>query len=99
HLLLRRQMPSTVINLTRYRRPDTDHVRYPKHSLQVVRLLLRLRYDIAHLHIGGTLATRLLGLGLLCSLRPGCKTVLTFHSGGYPSSPAGKAAHARTFSG
>ena len=98
-LLLRRQIPSTVINLTRYRKPDTDHVRYPKNSLQVVRLLLNLRYDIAHLHIGGNLATRLLGLGLVCCLRPRCKAVLTFHSGGYPSSPAGKAAHPRTFTG
>jgi glycosyltransferase involved in cell wall biosynthesis len=98
-LLHRRQIPSTVINLTRYRKPDTDHVLYPKSSLQVVRLLLKLHYDIAHLHIGGNLATRLLGLGLLCGLRPRCKTVLTFHSGGYPSSAAGKAAHPRTFTG
>jgi glycogen synthase len=98
-LLLQRKVPTTVINLTRYRRPDSDHVYYPKSAFKVVRLLLKLRYDIAHLHIGGNLATRLLGLGLLCSLRPGCKTVLTFHSGGYPSSSAGKAAHPRTFSG
>jgi glycosyltransferase involved in cell wall biosynthesis len=98
-LLLRRKIPSTVINLTRHRRPDSDHVYYPKTAFQVVRLLLKLRYDIAHMHIGGGLPTRLLGLGLLCSLRPGCKTVLTFHSGGYPSSPAGKAAHPHTFCG
>jgi glycosyltransferase involved in cell wall biosynthesis len=98
-LLLQRKIPSTVINLTRYRRPDTDHVYFPKSAFQVVRLLLKLRYDIAHLHIGGNLATRLLCLGLLCSLRPGCKTVLSFHSGGYPSSGAGKAAHPRTFCG
>src|SRR5262249_37308639 len=48
---------------------------------------------------GGNLATRLLLLGLLCSWRPRCKTVLTFHSGGYPSSAAGKAAHPRTLTG
>jgi glycosyltransferase involved in cell wall biosynthesis len=98
-LLLRRKIPSTVINLTRYRRPDCEDVFYPKSASQVVRLLLKLRYDIAHMHIGGKLSTRLLGLGLLCSLRPGCNTVLTFHSGGYPSSPTGRAAHPRTFCG
>jgi glycogen synthase len=98
-LLLHRRIPSTVINLTRYRRPDSDDVYYPKSAFHVVRLLSKLRYDIAHMHIGGDLATRLLGLGLLCSLRPGCKTVLTFHSGGYPSSAAGRTAHPRTFRG
>jgi glycogen synthase len=98
-LLLRRQIPSTVINLTRYRKPDTDHVYYPKSSLQVARLLLKLRYEIVHLHIGGNLGIRLLALGLFCCLRPHCKTVLTFHSGGYPSSAAGRAAHPRTLCG
>src|SRR5713101_4595496 len=97
-LLLRRQIPSAVINLTRYRQADTDQVFYPTSALQVFRLLLTLRYDIVHMHIGGNLATRLLALGLFCCLLPRCKTVLTFHSGGYPSSAAGKAAHPLTFS-
>jgi glycosyltransferase involved in cell wall biosynthesis len=98
-LLLRRQIPSIVINLTRYRQGNTDHVYYPKSALQLVRLLLRHRSDIIHLHIGGNLTNRLLGLGLLCCLLPGRKTVLTFHSGGYPSSAAGRAKHPRTFCG
>jgi glycogen(starch) synthase len=98
-LLLRRQIPSSVINLTRYRQSDTEHVFYPRSPFQVLRLLLTLRYDIVHLHIGGNLATRLLALGLFCCVLPGRKAVLTFHSGGYPSSPAGKAKHPRTFCG
>jgi len=98
-LLLRRQIPSAVINLTRYRQADTEHVFYPRSALQVLRLLLTLRYDIIHMHIGGNLATRLLALGLFCCLLPGRKTVLTFHSGGYPSSPAGRTKHPRTFCG
>jgi glycogen(starch) synthase len=98
-LLLRRGISSTVINLTRYRQHHTDHVYYPTNALQVVWLLLRLRVDIIHMHIGGNLATRLLALGLLCCLLPRTKTILTFHSGGYPSSPAGKAAHPWTLSG
>ncbi len=98
-LLLRRHIPSAVINLTRYRKADSDHIYYPKSAFQLVRLLLRLRYDIVHMHIGGNLSTRLLALGLFCYLLPRCKIVLTFHSGGYPSSAAGRAAHPLTFSG
>jgi glycogen(starch) synthase len=41
----------------------------------------------------------LLALGLLCWLMPRSKTVLTFHSGGYPLSEEGKAAHRRTLRG
>jgi glycosyltransferase involved in cell wall biosynthesis len=98
-LLLRRHIPTAVVNLTRYRQADADDIYFPKSALGVVRLLLRLRYDIVHMHIGGDLSRRLLALGLFCSLLPRCKTVLTFHSGGYPSSPAGKAAHRFTFCG
>src|SRR5712692_794045 len=98
-LLLRQHIPSAVINLTRYRKADADHIYYPKSVFQVVWLLLKLRYDIVHMHIGGNLSTRLLALGLFCCLRPRCKTVLTFHSGGYPSSAAGRAAHPLTFTG
>ena len=65
----------------------------------MARLLLRLRVDILHLHFGGHLSPRLLGLALLCTLLPGRKTVLTFHSGGYPSSPAGQTAGRWTLRG
>jgi glycosyltransferase involved in cell wall biosynthesis len=98
-LLRRRQIPSVVINLTRYRKADTEEVYYPKNAYHVIRLLLKLRFDLVHFHIGGNLTTRLLALGLVCCWLRRCKTVLTFHSGGYPSSPAGRAAHPRTFCG
>jgi glycosyltransferase involved in cell wall biosynthesis len=61
--------------------------------------LFRLRADIVHLHFGGDLTVRLLGLAFLTTLLPGRKTVLTFHSGGYPSSPAGQTAAPRTLRG
>jgi glycosyltransferase involved in cell wall biosynthesis len=88
-----------VINLTRHRRPDGDGVYYPKSALGLLWLLIRLRYDIIHLQIGGDLSLRLLVLGLLCNWIPFKKTVLTFHSGGYPGSPEGKTATPRTFRG
>ncbi|MGH9844805.1 MAG: glycosyltransferase family 4 protein [Blastocatellia bacterium] len=97
--LLARGIPCAVINLTRHRRQDDNEVYYPKGALQVLKLLARLRYDIIHLHIGGALPTRLLMLGLACCLMPRSKTVLTFHSGGYPLSEAGKSADPFTFRG
>jgi len=92
-------VPYKVINLTRHRRPDSDEVYYPHSAAQVVRLLFRLPYDVAHLHVGGDLSQRLLALGLVCCSVPGRATVFTFHSGGYPSSPQGRRAHPRTFRG
>jgi glycosyltransferase involved in cell wall biosynthesis len=97
--LLARGIPCAVINLTRYRREERDEVYYPKNVLQVLKLLARLQYDIIHLHIGGDLSPRLLMLGLTCCLLPRRKTVLTFHSGGYPLSEAGQSAHPFTFRG
>lgn len=88
-----------AINITRHRRADADGVYYPRNALELVRLLLRLRYDVVHLHIGGHLSGRLLALSLVCCLMPGSKAVLSFHSGGYPSSLAGKTAGPRTLRG
>jgi glycosyltransferase involved in cell wall biosynthesis len=88
-----------AINLTRFRRADSDGVYYPAGPWALARLLWRLRADILHLHFGGDLTLRLLGLLALCTLLPGRKTVLTFHSGGYPGSPAGRTARPATLRG
>ena len=97
--LLRRNIPCPVINLTRVRDAETEEVYYPKNAFELLWRLLTLRYDVAHVHIGGDLSLRLAGLGIVCSLIPGRKTILTFHSGGYPSSEAGRAAGRRTLRG
>ena len=97
--LLSRGIPCAVINLTRYRREDGDEIYYPKNPLEVLRLLTRLRYDIIHMHFGGNLSPRLMMLALACCLMPRSKSVLTFHSGGYPLSEAGKSATPTTFRG
>ncbi len=88
-----------VVNLTRHRSKDGDEVYFPKNAAETVWLIARLPYDILHLHIGGNLSFRLLALSLLCCWMPGRKAVLTFHSGGYPSSPEGRAASRRTLAG
>ena len=88
-----------VVNLTRFRRQDGDGVHYPVSAAQVVKLLLRLRPAVFHLHIGGNVTLRLLLLGLLASLVSCGRTVLTFHSGGYPSSLEGRTASPWTLRG
>jgi glycogen synthase len=97
--LLKQGIACPVINLTRFRSEERDGIYYPKTSLDVIRLLLTLRYDLIHLHAGGNFSPRHVGLLLLCSLLPGKKIVFTFHSGGYPSSEAGKRAKPRSLRG
>ena len=80
-----------VVHLTRHRRENADEVYYPESALETARLLWTEPADILHLHIGGMLNPKLLGLSLFLSLLPGRKTVLTFHSGGFCSSPEGQA--------
>ena len=88
-----------AINITRHRRANAGGVYYPANAFHLLRLLFSVRYDIVHLHIGGHLSGRLLALSVVCCLLPGAKAVLSFHSGGYPSSPAGKTAGPRTLRG
>jgi glycosyltransferase involved in cell wall biosynthesis len=85
-----------VMNLTRSRRPSENGIFYPSNSFSVLAHLLSHRYDVIHLHIGGRIWLRQLGLAIACSALPNTRCVLTFHSGGYPSSPEGRSAHART---
>jgi glycosyltransferase involved in cell wall biosynthesis len=91
-----RGVPCHVINLTRYRQADHDGVFFPKSALALIARMLRLRFSIIHLHIGGDISPRLQALGLLCCLWPKAKAVVTLHSGGYPASPAGLSSHPGT---
>jgi glycosyltransferase involved in cell wall biosynthesis len=96
--LRRRGHSCDAINLTRHRGKDAA-VHYPSSAIALMRLLWELPADIVHLHFGGDLTPRLLGLALFCTILPGRKTVLTFHSGGYPGSPAGRSAAPDTLRG
>ncbi len=97
--LLKEGIPCSVINITRHRKPDADEVYYPRGPAQVIQLLTRLNYDLLHLHIGGMLSKRLLALCLVCARWPGKKSVMTFHSGGFPSTPEGQALGPSSFAG
>lgn len=99
--LAARRSASPVIALTRSSDTSSDdtEVYRPTSALELVRTVQQLRSDVVHLHIGGRLTPRLLGLTLLCSLLPGRKSVLTFHSGGYPTSPQGRSARPASLRG
>jgi glycosyltransferase involved in cell wall biosynthesis len=97
--LRRNGIPSEVINLTRHRKPSADGVYYPKSALATALLLLRPGRRIIHLHVGGAVPLRILALCLFCSWCPGSRAILTFHSGGYPSSSEGRAAKPDSFRG
>jgi glycosyltransferase involved in cell wall biosynthesis len=45
------------------------------------------------------LTNRILGLSLACTLRPGAKSLMTFHSGGFPTTPEGMALGPNSFAG
>jgi glycogen synthase len=97
--LRKHSVPCAVINITRHRKAEIDEVYYPKSPLQTVQLLQRLPYDVLHLHVGGILSNRLLALALVCTLRPKVKSVMTFHSGGFPSMPQGQLLGPSSFAG
>jgi glycosyltransferase involved in cell wall biosynthesis len=104
--LLKQGVACPVINLTRFRPPrsgmkqaERDGIYYPKTSLDVIKLLRTIDYDVIHLHAGGDFSPRHVGVLLFCSLLPGRKTVFTFHSGGYPGSEAGQQAKPRSLRG
>src|SRR6185369_3853132 len=97
--LLRQGSTCAVINLTRHRQAEHDDVYYPHSAKELLQLLLHLQYDVVHLHIGGNLSSRLLWLALACASMPGAKSVLTFHSGGFPSSVDGRAIGPRSLAG
>lgn len=87
------------LNLTRHRRPNSAEEFFPASAAETLSLLWRLPYRILHLHLGGMLNPRLLGLCLAVTSIPGKKSVLSFHSGGYPSTEEGRNAARATLRG
>jgi glycosyltransferase involved in cell wall biosynthesis len=82
-----------VVHLSRHRQADHDDVFYPKTPLAVVKIAFSFPADIFHFHLGGQITKELLGLYGVGTCVPGCRKVLTFHSGGYPSSPDAQRSH------
>ncbi|MEO6390497.1 MAG: hypothetical protein ABIP75_01515, partial [Pyrinomonadaceae bacterium] len=78
---------------------DEIEVYRPQGPIELLITLIFLDFGIVHLHLGGNLTLRLLLLALVCAWLPGRRSVLTFHSGGYPSTPAGQKARPNSLSG
>ncbi|MCC6246066.1 MAG: glycosyltransferase family 4 protein [Gemmatimonadaceae bacterium] len=89
----------SFIAITRSEREQTEDVYYPGNSLQLLQTIARIRPDVVHLHLGGNFTLRLALLCAVVGLWPGMRSVLTFHSGGFPSSPRGQRAGYWTFEG
>lgn len=69
--------------------PEPD-VYHPRTSIQLIKLLFSLKYDILHLHIGGDLTSRVMSLILSCGILGRGKNILTVHSGGFAVSEEAK---------
>jgi glycosyltransferase involved in cell wall biosynthesis len=91
--LLSQEIRCGVIHLSRHRQADHDDIFYPKNPIEVMQRALSFPADIWHFHLGGGVTRALLGLYAFGTSVPGKKTILTFHSGGYPSSPEGRRSH------
>jgi glycogen synthase len=85
-----------VINITRHRKQESDQVYYPRTALELIWDLFGKRYDLVHLHVGGAIPLRVMALALTATAVPWAKSVLTLHSGGYPTSEQGRALTSRT---
>lgn len=88
-LLLRQGIPCAVINVTRHRQPEHEQIYYPSSAAALFMLLTKLDYDIVHYHFGGMLSRKVLALAAACTMPSRAKSVMTFHSGGFPSTPQG----------
>ena len=74
-------------------------VYHPRNPQELIKLLQKINFDILHLHVGGEITKRVLGLIAVCAFFGRGKSVLTIHSGGYPSSKEGKSAKKNSIRG
>ncbi len=78
---------------------DEKNVYHPSSPKDLIKLLKRLDYDILHLHVGGEITKRVLGLIAVCAFFGKGKSALSVHSGGYPESKEGKSARKNSIRG
>jgi glycosyltransferase involved in cell wall biosynthesis len=96
--LMSRGDTCSVINITRHRSATGPGIHHPTSALDLIAVLRGLRPDVVHLHVGGPLPLRVLALALACT-QLGPRSIFTFHSGGYPSSPEARTASPATLRG
>lgn len=89
----------SVVTTTRHKSAVAEDVFHPHSTGDVLRVMKRLGADIWHVHLGGIPRPREFGLCVACSLMPNSRSILTLHSGGYPSSPQGRSARRASVTG
>ena len=80
-----------VINLHRHRDGVLPGVHHPRSPVELLQCVRSLKPDVVHLHAGGLLSRRLIGLLTMLPIVSGAPVHFTFHSGGFPTSPEGRA--------
>jgi glycosyltransferase involved in cell wall biosynthesis len=76
--------------------PDVYHPRTPA---ELIKLIVKLKYDVLHLHVGGDLTPRVMSLVLACGIIGRGKNVLTIHSGGFAVSDEAQTAKSASSKG
>lgn len=71
----------------------------PRTPAALIKLLATLDFDILHLHIGGDVNRRVLGLALAASQFARGRSILTLHSGAFPLSETAKNAKRLSLAG
>lgn len=78
---------------------DEDGIFRPRTPAALLKLLAKFDFDILHLHIGGDVTTRVLGLALAASQFARGRSVLTLHSGAFPLTETAKNAKRLSLAG
>lgn len=68
--------------------PPANNVLRPTTLIEFLRLLRSINCDVLHLHVGGEVSSRVIGLMLACTTAGKGKKVLSVHSGAFPLSRA-----------
>lgn len=74
-------------------------VYHPGSALALLTLLFKLDCDVLHLHVGGDIGRRVMALVTICVAFGRGRKVLSFHSGGYPTTREGIAARKNSIRG
>lgn len=90
---------SIVVTVAGEATGEESDVRRPDSPFGLLRLLWSMRFDVLHLHIGGTVPIRVLALAFACTVLGRGRAVLTMHSGAFPQTPEAIAARPGTLSG
>jgi len=85
-LLMRGDRCSIVATSKSTRVVEEPDVHYPRSATELISLIRKIDHDVLHLHVGGDITRRVLSLMLAASTL-GKRPVLSFHSGGYSTTP------------